>query len=105
MPYTETFAVDAPDRAEIDTLPGLTLLEFGVDWCPHCQAVQAPLRGQLEKLPEIRHLKIEDGPGRRLGRSYRVKLWPTLILLRDGLEVGRAVRPSEAELAALILRS
>ncbi len=104
MPYTETFTVDAPDRAEIDALPGLTLIEFGVDWCPHCQAAQTLLRGQLEKSPEIRHLKIEDGPGRRLGRSYRVKLWPTLILLRDGVEVGRVVRPSESELAALIQR-
>lgn len=102
MPYSENFTVDAPDRAEIDTLPGLSLIEFGVDWCPHCQAAQALLRGQLEKLPEIRHLKIEDGPGRRLGRSYRVKRWPTLILLRDGVEVGRAVRPTAAELASLL---
>ena len=52
------------------------------------RAAQALLRGQLEKLPEIRHLKIEDGPGRRLGRSYRVKRWPTLILLRDGVAAG-----------------
>lgn len=102
MPYAAHFTVDVPDRAIIDTLPGLTLLEFGVDWCPHCQAAQGLLRGQLEKLPEITHLKIEDGPGRRLGRSYRVKRWPTLILLRDGLEVGRAVRPTEAELVDLL---
>lgn len=102
MPYAVHFTVDAPDRAIIDTLPGLTLLEFGVDWCPHCQAAQGLLRGQLEKLPEITHLKIEDGPGRRLGRSYRVKRWPTLILLRDGVEVGRAVRPTAAELESLL---
>jgi len=28
--------------------------------------------------------------------SFRVKLWPTLIFLRDGLEVDRLVRPTDA---------
>ncbi|MBS0495898.1 MAG: thioredoxin family protein, partial [Proteobacteria bacterium] len=41
----------------------------------------------------VQHLKVEDGPGRPLGRSYRVKLWPTLVFLRDGQEVSRLVRP------------
>jgi thioredoxin 1 len=51
----------------------------------------------------LRHLKVEDGPGRPLGRSYRVRLWPTLVLLRDGQEVARLVRPTQAAdiLAAL----
>jgi thioredoxin 1 len=44
---------------------------------------------------EVRHLKIEDGPGRPLGRSFKVKLWPTLIFLRDGIEVARVVRPTD----------
>jgi thioredoxin 1 len=39
--------------------------------------------------------KVEDGPGRPLGRSFKVKLWPTLIFLRDGAEVARVVRPTE----------
>jgi thioredoxin 1 len=43
------------------------------------------------------HLKIEDGPGRALGRHYRVKLWPTLVVLRDGQEVGRLVRPAAVQ--------
>jgi thioredoxin 1 len=50
--------------------------------------------------PELRHLKIEDGPGRTLGRSFRVKLWPTLIFLRDGKEVARVVRPGDAKTIA-----
>jgi len=41
-------------------------------------------------------LKIADASGRRLGRSFGVKLWPTLVLLADGREVARLVRPREA---------
>lgn len=46
---------------------------------------------------DVRHLKIEDGPGRPLGRSFGIKLWPTLVFLRDGTEVARVVRPTHAE--------
>ena len=84
---------EAPTRAEIDALPGLTLLEFGTDWCGHCRAAQPDVAQVVQQHPQWRHIKVEDGPGRALGRSLRVRLWPTLVLLRDGQEVGRVVRP------------
>lgn len=87
---------EAPSPAEVQALPGWTLLEFGTDWCGHCRAAQPALAEALSAHPQWRHLKIEDGPGRLLGRAYRVKLWPTLVLLRDGQELARLVRPTEA---------
>jgi thioredoxin 1 len=51
----------------------------------------------LAQQPQWQHLKVEDGPGRALGRSYRVKLWPTFLVLRDGVEVARVVRPTQAD--------
>ncbi|MCQ4319771.1 thioredoxin family protein [Stutzerimonas stutzeri] len=96
MPMNETYAVSAPSRDEVDTLEGLTLLEFGTDWCGHCRTAQ-PLLAQAMAARDIRHLKIEDGPGRPLGRSFRVKLWPTLILMRQGEEVARVVRPGDIQ--------
>ena len=85
-----------PTRAEVEALEGPAVLEFGTSWCGWCRAVQAPLASALAKYPQVRHLRIEDGPGRALGRSYRVKLWPTLVFLQDGQEVARLVRPSGA---------
>ena len=46
--------------------------------------------------PGVRHIKVADASGRRLGRSYGVKLWPTLVFLRDGKEAARLVRPDES---------
>ena len=83
-------------RAEIDALTEPTLLEFGATWCGHCQAAQALIAEALGRYPQVRHIKIEDGPGRRLGRSFAVKLWPTLIFLQQGQEVARLVRPTDA---------
>jgi len=88
---------EAPTRAEVDALPCLTLLEFGTYWCGHCRAAQPALDEVLATQSQWRHLKVEDGPGRALGRSFRVKLWPTLILLKDGQEVARLVRPTRAD--------
>ena len=91
------------DRAGIDALSGVTVLEFGTNWCPICQEAQSLIRAVVSEYPEARHLKVEDGPRRPLGRSFRIKLWPTLIVLKDGVEVGRVVRPDSArELRGLL---
>lgn len=81
-----------PTREEINAFKGVTLLEFGAEWCGYCQAAQATIYAELSHFPHIRHIKIEDGKGRRLGRSFHVKLWPTLVFMKEGIEVARLVR-------------
>lgn len=97
MAMNQEYARHAPSREEVDALPGATLVEFGTPWCGFCRRTQPMLETALADRPDLRHLKIEDGPGRRLGRSFGVKLWPTLVFLRDGREVARLVRPGRAE--------
>lgn len=91
------YSADAPGRPAIDAMAGAVALEFGTDWCGHCRAAQPALQPELAARGDLRHIRIEDGPGRALGRSFRVKLWPTLIVLRDGVEVARVVRPTRRE--------
>jgi thioredoxin 1 len=88
------YAAHEPTRAEVDSLPGPVLVEFGAPWCPYCQALQPHLAAALRQFPGVRHIKVEDGKGKPLGRSYRVKLWPNLVFLRDGRVVAQAARPS-----------
>ncbi len=89
------YAVEQPARSDIDALKGVAVLEFGTDWCGHCRAAQPLIAQAFNEHPQVRHLKVEDGPGRPLGRSFGVKLWPTLVFLRDGREVARLVRPGD----------
>ncbi|MEO7152923.1 MAG: thioredoxin family protein [Burkholderiaceae bacterium] len=86
-----------PSRASIDASAGRVMLEFGTGWCGHCRAAQPAIEAALAAHPGVRHLRVEDGPGRALGRSFRVKLWPTLVFLRDGQEVVRLVRPGTTQ--------
>jgi thioredoxin 1 len=94
-----------PKREEVDALAGPTLLEFGSPWCGWCRRAQPLIADELSQHPRVRHIKIADASGRRLGRSFRVKLWPTLVFLSDGKETGRVVRPDGArEIAEALAR-
>jgi thioredoxin 1 len=86
-----------PTREEVDRLQGPVLLEFGADWCPYCQALQPALKALLQEFPGVRHIRIQDGKGKPLGRSFRVRLWPALVFMREGRVVQQAARPVAAE--------
>lgn len=92
----QVYAAIEPARAEIDMLEGSAVLEFGSPSCGYCRAVQAPLASALANHPTLCHIKIADGSGKLLGRSFKVKLWPTLVFLNNGREVARLVRPDDA---------
>ncbi|WP_323774567.1 thioredoxin family protein [Alcanivorax sp.] len=97
MAYVPEYEDESITREKLDQSDGLRLLEFGANWCGYCIAAQPDIEAALADHPDLAHEKIADGPGRPLGRSFRVKLWPTLILIRDGEEIGRIVRPESEE--------
>jgi thioredoxin 1 len=96
MAINHAYAEVEPRREEIDMLDGPIMLEFGSPWCGYCRAVQPLLAHTLAHHPRVRHIKIADASGRPLGRSFKVKLWPTLVFLSDGRETRRLVRPRDA---------
>lgn len=89
-PYSET----APELETIEQSTGPLILEFGNDWCGYCQDAQFYIEKVIGTAANSApHIKVADGKGKRLGRAFKVKLWPTLIFLLDGKEIGRVVRP------------
>ena len=93
---TKPYATVQPERGAIDAMQGVVALEFGTDWCGHCRAAAPLIASALDDYSSVQHIKVEDGPGRALGRLFRVKLWPTLVVLKDGKELARVVRPADA---------
>lgn len=104
-----TSPISEPTREEINELTGAVMLEFGAQWCGYCKAAQSIISSKIAQYPNLRHIKIEDGRGRKLGRSFTVKLWPTLVFMKDGIELKRLIRqfnPEDIESAlSLILAS
>lgn len=66
---------------------GLVLVDFYADWCGPCKAL-API---LEELNEITVLKINTEEHTDLAVSFGVMSIPTLILFRDGEQLGKRV--------------
>ena len=88
------YAAAEPRRAEVEALPGATVLEFGSPWCGYCRRAQPLIAQAFVEHAGVRHIKVADASGRRLGRSFGVKLWPTLVFLKEGRELARVVRPA-----------
>lgn len=96
MSTLQPYTAEPITRDDVAALGGATVVEFGANWCGICAAAQPAIRDAFRAHPAVRHLKIEDGRGRPLGRAFGIKLWPTLVFLRDGVEVARVVRPLDA---------
>lgn len=96
MQMTIAYTDNPPERADIDAMKGPVLVEFGSPTCGYCRAVRPLLAEALNDVASIPHIRVADGSGRQLGRSFQVKLWPTLIFMKDGKEITRLVRPDSA---------
>lgn len=95
--YTTHHLPQAPTRESVDALPGAVVVEFGTPWCGHCQRAQPLIEAALAPRADVQHIKVEDGAEVRIGRTFGVKLWPTLVFLKNGQEVARLVRPQEGQ--------
>lgn len=71
---------------------GVTLLDFTAPWCGPCHAL-APMLGELAAAyagrARIAAIDVQDHPA--IAQAFRVTSMPTLVLVRDGREVGRLV--------------
>jgi len=92
--YSPEHTEQAPQIDEIRNLSGYALLEFGTPWCGHCDVAMPAVKEVMSKI-DLLHIKVLDGKGKVLGRSFKIKLWPTLILLNSGQEIARIIRPTQ----------
>ena len=98
--HVESYTAESLTRADVDAAQGPLVVEFGTNWCGWCRGAQPLIAKAFEGHEGVRHVKVEDGPGRPLGRSFGVKLWPTLVFLKDGREVARVTRPANERAVA-----
>lgn len=98
-----TYSAQSPTRHEVDAMRGETVLSFGTNTCGYCQAAEPAILSAIGSRAGLKHIRVEDGPGRPLGRSFQIKLWPTLVIMKNGHELSRVVRPKNPEEIQLAL--
>jgi thioredoxin 1 len=78
---------------------GVTLVDFYADWCGPCQAMGKV----LEEMKDVNILKVNTDDFDQLSASFGVMSIPTLILIKDGEEVGKKIGlQSKSELEEFI---
>ncbi len=88
-------AIPVLDRDRFETAaaaPGVTLVDFTAAWCPPCRVLGAVLAALVPAYAgRVQFTAIDVDAEPALAERFGVRAMPTVVLLRDGREVGRLV--------------
>lgn len=86
-------ALPSIDVPTFETLgPGVTLLDFTATWCPPCRVLGMTLRGLAgDYSGRVQFFAVDVDVVPALAERFGVRAMPTLVVWRDGREVGRIV--------------
>jgi len=84
--------LDQPAFEAIRQLPGVTVVDFTAAWCGPCKTLDPildALATEYRDRARVVAVDVNDVP--QIAEHYNVRSMPTVVLLRDGREVGRFV--------------
>ena len=81
----------------------VVLLDFFATWCGPCRMIAPVIEELSDEMADVVFAKIDVDELPELAQQYGIVSIPTLVLLKDGKEIDRAVgaRPKDA-IAAMI---
>lgn len=82
---------------------GTVLLDFYAEWCGPCKMLSPIISEIADERPDVTVGKINVDTEPALSREFNIYSIPTIVVLKDGVEVKRATgaRPKGAVLALL----
>ena len=71
---------------------GTVLVDFYADWCGPCRMIAPHLEALSKEMQgEVSIVKLDVDHAQTVASNYQITSIPTLILFREGREVGRVV--------------
>ena len=83
-----------------------TLVSIHADWCPTCKA-QAPIIDELLSMPEFKNFKlvrVNFDTQKDAVKMFKATMQSTLIVYKNGKEVGRSTGETKKENIAVLLK-
>lgn len=69
----------------------ITIIDFYADWCMPCKAFAPTFHSVSLKYEDITFSKVNVDYSPQVATHYSIKSIPTIIILKDGVEVARKV--------------
>ena len=82
---------EATFESEVLKSDKTVLIDFYADWCNPCKILSPILEEVARENPDIKLVKIDVDTNENLAYEYRAYSIPTLVVIKDGKEVTRAV--------------
>lgn len=67
------------------------LIDFYADWCNPCKVLSPIVEDVAKENPDIKLVKIDVDTNENLAYEYRAYSIPTLVVIKNGVEVNRSV--------------
>lgn len=69
----------------------IVILDFSATWCGPCQRLEPVLEQMSEEYSDIKIVKadVDDQKVKKLLEDYGVSVYPTMLIIKNGEEVGR----------------
>ncbi len=95
---SETIKKITEDTFDEAVKQGVTLVDFYADWCGPCRMIAPHLESLSKELQgQASIVKLDVDHAQRIASTYQVTSIPTLILFREGQEMGRLVGVRDAK--------
>ena len=82
---------EATFESEVLKSDKIVLVDFYADWCNPCKILSPILEEVAKENPDIKLVKVDVDTNENLAYEYRAYSIPTLVVIKDGKEVKRAV--------------
>jgi len=88
----------------------IVIIDFWAPWCMPCQMMSPVFEEVSLEMPDYKFVKLNVQENQRLASEFLVKGIPTIVLMKDGEELGRfsGFRPKQDlmnEIKELIIKS
>ena len=83
-----------------------TLVSVHADWCPTCRRQEPIVKDLLKRAPfnQITALRVDFDQQKEVLKSFKVIKQSTLIVFKDGVEVGRSLGDTNPESIEALLK-
>ena len=85
--------IDAKQYEELILGSKPVLVDFWAPWCTYCRRIEPALNKLADSREDVLIVKVNIDEEQELARQERIEVIPTMVLYKDGYDLGSIVAP------------